>query len=131
MGFVCSGTERQHGREYMQWCLGQRSSTERILQLTSAVESRKDVSVVNLDSDEHHFLNHEDLCNIERNTGTIMFYREIPDSELFAAGMYLEVRRGERTVMAKVIEALDGDSRELRIRLCTWEEENSDDAAKG
>lgn len=120
--FVGARSERARARQYMKWFLDQQSSAtpDRHVRLTSAeIESRSDVTVMLVTEDEKAKLAKETLQQIEQETGTCIFFREVPENELLSAGGRLLIRRGGCKFPVEVESSEQQDKTiKLTIRIC-------------
>ena len=66
------------------------------------------------------------LQAIEENTGNVLVFHELPDSELFSVGAVVQVQRGGRTVCAEIVTAESGDALTLSLRICDSQPKGED-----
>lgn len=119
--FIGTKDERRRAQDYLQWLLEQLDSStkDRHLRISSAeLAERSDVSTVELTSAEVQMLDSKALQAIEENTGNVLVFHELPDSELFSVGAVVQVQRGGRTVSAEIVTAESGDALTLSLRIC-------------
>eukprot|EP00450_Noctiluca_scintillans_P021781 CAMPEP_0194512576 /NCGR_PEP_ID=MMETSP0253-20130528/44601_1 /TAXON_ID=2966 /ORGANISM="Noctiluca scintillans" /LENGTH=856 /DNA_ID=CAMNT_0039356045 /DNA_START=37 /DNA_END=2603 /DNA_ORIENTATION=+ len=119
--FIGTKDERRRAQDYLQWLLEQLDSPtkDRHLRISSAeLAKRSDVSTIELTSAEVQMLDSKALQAIEENTGNVLVFHELPDSELFSVGAVVQVQRGGRTVSAEIVTAESGDALTLSLRIC-------------
>jgi len=115
-----TGPERRRARDYMQKRM-EGAASWRTEQLPKPeLEKRNDVTIIELTSEEAQLLGCEDLSQVEAKSGSLLFFRQVPDAELLTArGARILTRRGGRFVLAEVLEAgaSGGDEGEITLKL--------------
>eukprot|EP00927_Polykrikos_kofoidii_P044141 TRINITY_DN38193_c0_g1_i1.p1 TRINITY_DN38193_c0_g1~~TRINITY_DN38193_c0_g1_i1.p1 ORF type:complete len:1267 (-),score=224.04 TRINITY_DN38193_c0_g1_i1:159-3959(-) len=109
---VGTGPERRRAEAYLQLLLkdlikkqGPQLCALRELDLSPhALQERDDVTVVLVARDNQKLLTRPLLSNIENATRTMIFFREVPEDELFIAGAKVELKVSGRTFFAKLEE---------------------------
>ncbi|CAE8585887.1 unnamed protein product [Polarella glacialis] len=118
-----TGEERSRAQQYLQWFVTDlRLGGKRQLQLSAAeLHGRDDLSIVTLSSEERMILDEEALKVIQLETGTMLFWREVPVAEFFCGGSFITLSRGGRDVRAEVVEATgsekEGETLSLQLKI--------------
>jgi len=133
---VGTAPERERARQYLQWLLEQRPKEkghgDRSLSIPASIlETRSDLTVVQITTEEKQKLDFETLSTIEQESSTFIFFRDVPVPELLSVGARFLLNRGGREVCAEVVESggqqEDGKFK-LELRLCDeWEAGTSRD----